>query len=333
MDDFRYTYAVARINALSTGLLDREFASRLLAAEADDILGMLGETPYADDLAGVESPIGIEKALIREIAKVYELLDKICPEKEVIKLFRARYDYHNLKAMMKSQIIGTAHTDSIIDLGTFSIGELSAAVREKNYRFIPEHLRAAAIDALAEYEKTRNLESISYVCDQSMWRHLMKLALKGRNKIIKKLFREYVNLANIKTFFRIREIGEVPRDFERYFIPGGSYSLDFFFFYLNEELGLFLDHLAKTPYERHIVSQGLMMWPEDRSFWRLEIACDDFILHYYWKRRMRLFSVVPLIYYLLRKMAEVRLIRTVIRCKLIGMPRKQIEERLGYLYV
>lgn len=333
MDDFRYTYAVARINALSTGLLDREFASRLLAAETDDIPGMLGETPYAENLAGVESPIGIEKALFREMEKTYGLLDKICPEKEVIKLFRMRFDFHNLKAMLKSQMTGAAHADSIMDIGTFSIGELSAAVREKNYRFIPDYLRSTALDALAEYERSQKLESISYVCDRSMWRHLMKKALKCRNKIIKNLFREYVNLANIKSFFRIKEMGEVPSDFERYFIPGGSYSLDFFFLYMNQELGLFLDHLAKTPYERHIVSQGFMMWPEDRSFWRLEVACDDFILHYYWKRRMRLFSIVPLIYYLLRKMAEVRLIRTVVRCKLIGMPRKQIEERLGYLYV
>jgi vacuolar-type H+-ATPase subunit C/Vma6 len=53
------------------------------------------------------------------------------------------------------------------------------------------------------------------------------------------------------------------------------------------------------------------------------------------RRHMRhmLFSIAPLIYYLLRKEAEAKLIRTVVRCKLIGMARKQIEERLRYLYV
>ncbi len=48
---------------------------------------------------------------------------------------------------------------------------------------------------------------------------------------------------------------------------------------------------------------------------------------------MMLFSIAPLIYYLLRKEAEAKLIRTVIRCKLIGMQRAQIEERLRYPYV
>jgi vacuolar-type H+-ATPase subunit C/Vma6 len=102
---------------------------------------------------------------------------------------------------------------------------------------------------------------------------------------------------------------------------------------MEQELGLFLDHLATTRYERHIVSEGLMMWPEDRSFWRLEIACDNFILQRFWEMRMHLFSIAPLIYYLLRKIAETKLIQAVMRCKLAGMSQSETTERLRTAYV
>ena len=332
MDDFRYTYAVARINALGTTLLDREFASRMLAAEPNEILGMLGETAWAESLAGVQSPSRIEEGLARELKKTHEVLEKICPDKESIRLFRLRHDFQNLKAMLKSRLTGLPYTNSITDLGTYDVDELGSAVSENNYRFVAEHLREAALEALAEHERTGTLSAASYTCDRSMWNFIMQRALKSRNKIIINLFREYINLANIKTFFRVREFAADPSVFERYFIPGGGYSLDFFLRHMEQPLGLFLDHLTKTRYEHQIVSHGLKTWPEDKSFWRLEIASDNFLLYHFWQMRNQLFSIAPLIYYLLRKTAEAKLIRTVTRCKLIGMPREGIEERLRYIY-
>ena len=333
VDDTRYTYAVARINALSNRFLDRTFASRMLAAEPDEIIRMLGETTYSESFAGVDGPGQLETGLLRELRKTHDLLGTICPDKELIRLFRIRYDFHNLKAMLKSRITGIPHTRSIMDLGTFGIGELSTAVREEAYRFVPSHLRDAALDAMEEYEREGALYAISSVCDISMWRHLMQEAVKHRNKIVIELFCEQINLVNIKTFVRMKEFKGEPELFTRYFIPGGSYSADFFLRQMGEQLTFFLNHLRTTRYEHQIVSYGFRMWPDDKSFWRLEAACDNFVLEHFSKLRLRHFSIAPLIYHLLRKEAEAKLIRTVVKCKLIGMTRELIEERLRYIYV
>jgi len=333
MDDYRYTYAVARINVLSTKLLDREFASRMLASEPDEIIRMLGETVYAENLAGAEGPSQIEKNLLRELGKTHDLLETICPDKGLVRLFRERYDYGNLKAILKSQITGVPYEDSVTELGTYKADELSEAIRERKYRFIPDHLRDAALDAMAAYEESGRLEAIGCSCDKSMWSYLMQKARKSRNRVVISLFREYINLTNIKTFFRVKEFVEDTSAFKRYFIAGGDYTLDFFLRHMGEELGLFLAQLAKTRYEQDIVSHGLRLWPEDKSFWQLEVACDNFILEWFWKMRMQLFSIAPVIYYLLRKTAEIELIKTIMRCKRVGMPRHQMEERLRYVYV
>ena len=333
MDNFTYTYAVARINALSTKLLDREFTSRILAAEPEEIIAILGGTDLSDSFAGVEAPFEAEKGLRKELRKAYDLVEKLCPNKKAMRLFRYRHDFHNLKAMLKSKIRGIPHDEFLLDLFTFDPDELAAAVSESNYRFVPEHLGNAATESLAEHEKTGALAAIGYTCDRLMWQYIMQKAQESREKIILELFREYVNLANLKSFLRCREFSRDAEVFKRHFIPDGSYSLEFFQHCMDEDLGMFLDHLSKTRYEQEIISQGLKTWPEEKSFWRLEKASDNFLLQHFSKMRHDIFSIAPLIYYLLQKIAETRLIRTVIRCKLIGMPRNMIEERLRCIYV
>jgi V/A-type H+-transporting ATPase subunit C len=333
MDDYRYTYAVARITVLSTKLLDRSFAARMLAAEPNDILRMLGETAYSESLAGVQHPAEVDRGLISELAKTYELLDHIAPEKEIIELFRRRYDYYNLKALLKSKVSGIPTNGSLMDLGTYSLTKLTSNVTENAYRFVPDYIRETALSALAEYNKTQRLESISYICDRSMWSHLLTEARRLGNRLVIDLVREYVDLANVKTFIRIKEFTDDHDSFDRYYIPGGTYPFTFFTKYKDEQLSLFLSHMERTGDERRILAEGFRMWPEDKSFWRLEAAGDNFILNWFHQMRMKHFSIAPLLYYLLRKESDAKLIRTVIKCKMVGMPRKEIEERVRFLYV
>jgi vacuolar-type H+-ATPase subunit C/Vma6 len=234
--------------------------------------------------------------------------------------------------MLKWRITGVPHADSLVDLGGYSVGDLSVAVRENEYRWMPEHIRETALEALQEYEKTGELSTISHTCDRLKWQFLMSNALKCRNNIVTELFRESINMENIKAFVRVREFG-TPEDFPKCYIPGGTYPFNFFARHMDEEFGLFLEQLNGTKVERHIASQGFRSWPEDKSFWRLELAFDNALLHKFREMRMDLFSIAPLIHYLFRKEAEAKLIRTVVKGKLVGWSRPQIEERLRYLYV
>lgn len=294
---------------------------------------MLGETVFAESVAGIQNPGEIGRALIVELRKTYDLLHHIAPEKELIDLFRRRYDFHNLKALLKAKATGAPPNGSLMNLGTYDTEKLAAAVTDEAYRFVPEYIRQTALDAVAEYERTERLFAVSYVCDRSMWSHLLSKALQFGNRLVIDLFREYIDLANVKAFIRIKEFAEDRELLERYHIPGGSYPLSFFIRYMDEQLSLFLSHLEKTDAKRHVLSEGLRMWPEDKSFWRLEAATDNFILHRFYQMRMKLFSIAPLLYYLLRKESDAKLIRTILKCKMIGMERKEIEERVRFLYV
>jgi V/A-type H+-transporting ATPase subunit C len=313
--------------------MDRSFAARALAAEPQEILRMLGETTFAEAFAGVQSPAEIDRALVTELDKTYSLLRQIAPEKELIDLFRRRYDYHNLKTLLKAKLTGVPANGALMNLGAYDLEKLSTAVAEKAYRFAPEFIRETANEAMAEYEKTSKLSAISYTCDRNMWADLLNQAVQSGNQIVTDLMSKRVDFANIKTFIRIKEFAEDRELFGKYYIPGGSYSLAFFTHHMDEQLSLFLSHLDKNGDERRILSEGLSLWPEDKSFWRLEAAIDNFILNWFYQMRMKLFSIAPLLYYLFKKEADGKFIRTIIRAKMIGMPRGEIEERVRFLYV
>jgi V/A-type H+-transporting ATPase subunit C len=333
MDDYRYTYSVARVSVLSTKLIDASFASRALAADPNEILRMLGETAYAESFAGVQDPADIDRALVAELRKTYELLRGICPQKELIDIFRRRYDFHNVKALLKSQITGIPTNGSLMDLGTYELDKLTAAVSDKAYRFVPDYIRETAQEATAQYERTRKLSAISYSCDRMMWGRLLEEASRAGNQVVLHLITQYVDFANMKAFVRVKEFAEDREMLNNSYIPGGNYSLEFFQRYMDEQLGLFLSHIDKNSGERKVLTEGLRMWPEDKSFWRLEVAIDNYILNRFYQARMALFSIAPLLYYLLKKEADAKFIRIVIKSKMIGMTRAEIEERVRFLYV
>ncbi len=333
MDDYRYTYAVARINVLSMKLIDRSFAARMLAVEAEEAFRMLNETVYAESIAAVQGPAELDRALLTELERTYDLLLHISPEKELIDIFRRRYDFHNLKVLLKANVCGVAPEGALIALGTYPLDKLSAAVTEKTYRFVPDYIRETATEALSEYDKTLRLSAISYTCDRRMWSYLLEQALNSGNETVIRLIREYVDLANIKAFIRIKEFAENRQMLEKHFIPGGTYPLALFLRYMDEQLSLFLTHLETAKNKHQFLSEAFQMWPEDKSFWRLEVAGDNHILRWLHGMRMALFSIAPLLYYLLRKEAEAKLIRTLIKGKQIGLQRKEIEERMRFLYV
>ena len=50
-----------------------------------------------------------ESALTQELVSTYERLEKAAPDPEMFKIFRYKYDGHNLKTIIKAQSCGNSH--------------------------------------------------------------------------------------------------------------------------------------------------------------------------------------------------------------------------------
>jgi len=327
-----YTYAVARIRALETRLLDRAGLERLLGEDPQGVIRFLKESDYADSLAQITGPHDLEEGLNREINKVLNLLEEIAPDKELIQLFRLRYDFHNLKVLLKAKYLQLPPEDALLNLGLLDPVVLRTAIEENKYGDLPDPLKIALQEAIKIYESGRGLRVLSLTLDRLMWGHFLETARKYGVPFLIELFQQYIDLANIKAFVRIKGYQERGDLLEMALIPDGKLELRSFLHLYEEPWDAFFHWLSFSPYE-DLLEQGLRSWPEEKSFWRLELACDNHILKYLEGTRGIFFGIAPLICYLIYKENEVKLLRLLLVGKLNGVPVQKLRERLRAIYV
>ena len=156
-DDTRYAYAVGRVRALEKKLLTKADFSRLLdAADFPQALRLLAEMGYPVS----EETADYESVLMAEQREALFLLEKLSEGEELSMLFRRRYDYHNLKALLKGKhsqqeleqaFISQATGEGMIGLkGHRSVG----GIRSSIYNAVSAEAVKSLTDFMKEFERT-----------------------------------------------------------------------------------------------------------------------------------------------------------------------------------
>ena len=108
--DTEYLYLSTKIRAMESRLLDRERMDRMLeAATVEDAAKVLVECGYPE-LSVV--------AQARE--EVFAELSGLAPNEAMLDVFKVKYDYHNAKALLKSEALrldpGRLLVDSLCEI-------------------------------------------------------------------------------------------------------------------------------------------------------------------------------------------------------------------------
>ena len=102
MDKMQFTQVIPRLRVLETRLLDKTKLDRMIDSNsAEDALKVLQETEYANVMSNVKRPEDYEEILSAELKRIYHEMYDMSPSKELIDLMGIRYDYHNLKVIIK----------------------------------------------------------------------------------------------------------------------------------------------------------------------------------------------------------------------------------------
>ena len=144
--DTDYLVISARVKALETGLLTAERMEQILDAKSGEDAGkLLQEWGYPQ--LDPRRPEAMDAALsaVRE-ATLADLAEGT-PDARYIDLFKVKSDYHNVKALLKAEAVGTAPDRMLMDMGRVSTAELAEAVRSRELDGLPETLAAAVAEA------------------------------------------------------------------------------------------------------------------------------------------------------------------------------------------
>jgi V/A-type H+-transporting ATPase subunit C len=331
-DDTRYAYAVARVRGMETRLLDRQWIERLLGETADGALKALSDSAYQDAIADVGRPEDIEQGLERALAETLLTVSEVSPEPELIDLFRIRWDFRNLKSLVKASVLKLAGGEIGIvqGPGTIDPGLLEKAVREKDYTMVPAFLADPAREAEEAYRDQGELSVIDQVFDTALWGRSLAVARERGEAFLLSFFAAEIDLANIKAFVRIKESGKDRTDLARAFIPGGTVDRSFLEGMLGEPLDAFARGIEYGPYGS--LAPIFRDWSREKAH-LLELACDNLLLKLTEPGKTIAYGIEPLVAFILMRRIEIKLVRAAVIAKLDGLTRGEIEGRLRSTHV
>jgi V/A-type H+-transporting ATPase subunit C len=331
-DDTRYAYAVARVRGMETHLLDRQWIERLLGETADGALRALSDSAYQDALADVARPEDIEPGLERALAETLATVSEISPEPELIDLFRVRWDFRNLRSLIKASVlkIEGAEIGIVRGVGVMDVGLLEKAVREKDYTMVPPFLAEPARAAEEAYRDEGELSAIDQIIDGALWRHSLAVAGERGEEFLLRFFAAEIDLANIKAFVRIKESGKDRTDLARAFVPGGVVDRPFLEGMLGEPLDAFARGIEYGPYGS--LAPIFRDWSRERTY-LLELACDNLLLKLTEPGKTEAYGIEPLVAFILTRRIEIKLVRAAVIAKLDGLERGEVEGRLRSTHV
>ncbi len=332
LNDTVYAYAVGRIRALETRLIEKNRFDRMIdASSAEDTLKILAETDYANAVSELSSVHDFESMLSAELQHVFQTVLGIAPRPDLVAALAFRYDIHNLKVLFKARFLGIS-SDILIPAGTLQIEKLQHAVSEDDYRDLSPQLRLAAEKIIEEFSVNRDPQAIDLSLDRVLYGQLIGLAAENKSTFLEGLFTRQIDLTNLKSLIRVKRMG-LDREFLRkVLLPGGLITFDRLLPLVDEPLETLINSLAMTQYA-DLIGEGVRDWLEKGTASRLEKLSDDFITAYLKQGKWTAFGLEPLVGYLWAKEMEIKNIRLVLVGKINKLPAEAIRERLRDVYI
>ncbi len=353
-ENTKYAYAVGRIRALETRLLDSMAIGRLLEAEsAQEVLRMLSEGEYESAISSIDGPADFETALNIELERVHALVDELSLDPELTRIFRVRWDFHNLKVLLKSNYLkGSGFTaipadDILVVSGLIPVEALKSTIAPEDDQDGgaatltsvllggqngDNYILSALEDARAIYEGTQNPQMIDIAIDNHLQDYLYRQAEDYPNPFLCGYFRAIADLNNIKSFVRVKMLGESVRLLDAVLLPHGSLDKETYLTQFDETVENFAADLMSTPYAE-VAAEGVRRWSEEHSLAAFERLSDNYLINYIKPAKYMVFGVEPLMGYLLAKEHEMKLIRIIVIGKFNDLPAEDIKERLRDTYV
>ena len=157
--DTNYLAITAMLAARETKMLSAERMERMIDAPTNDEAAKILEECGYGDLSGLSAKEA-GAALEAHIAALFDEVEGMVPEAQLVQLFRLKYDYHNAKALIKARAMGVECDAILSQRGTVAPQKLLTAFLEEDYRDIPPVLAQAMVSAAAILARTMGIPAI-----------------------------------------------------------------------------------------------------------------------------------------------------------------------------
>ena len=291
---------------ISTYLHSRE-RDLLTAARMERMI----EAPTAAEAAKVLQEIGygemssvndreLSAVLAQEQEKLFQDLYRFVPDKAVVDVFKVKYDYHNLKALL-----------------------------EGDYGSLPPMLRQAAEEAGEVLGSTGDPQLSDFLLDRAYYAEMLSAARETGSEFLVRYVQATIDAANLRSAVRTLRMKKGGDLLRKVLVEGGTIRPDTI---QTAALSGNLEDLYKTGELRAAAELGTAA-AQGGSLTAFEKACDDAVTSVAAKAKSVPFGVEAVISYLAAKEIEFTAVRIIMSSRMAGIGGDTIRQRLREAYV
>ena len=184
--DTQYLFLSANIRALQTKMIGTQALQKMISAASPE------EAYKTVNDAGIGADIDykdFESALTQELASTYERLGKASDDPEMFKIFRYKYDGHNLKTLIKAHV---SHSDAeplLSPLGTVDCKTLRNGLRDGDFGDLNPQLALAAVQAMDSLAKANDPQMVDVIIDRAVLDLYEEFSKKPQAPTLQDLYR------------------------------------------------------------------------------------------------------------------------------------------------
>ena len=320
-----YLMLSSMLRAREAGMLSRERMDRMLSAPSfQEAAKLLTDCGY-EDVSGCNSA-GVDAALSRRRAAVFAELAGMSPHAEVVDIFRVKYDYHNIKTLVKARALGLDGGSTLSDCGRVPAQKLLECVEgEGGLNSLPPDMAAAYADAAEILARTANPQLADFELDRRYFAELGRLAAESGSRFLSGYVSLLVDSANLRAAVRTVRMGKDRAFMLSAMAPGGSVDCEVLAKAAESPDGLAAAFNA-SPLEKAAARGAQAM--KGGAMTAFELECDNAVSAYLAGVKMIPFGAEPVAEYLALLESEITAARMILTGRLAGIDAEVIRERL-----
>lgn len=333
MKTAEFASIIPLIRVWESKLLSRMQYDRLIEADTlEDALKLLQETTYGSFLVAQDFETALNKAALSMYNDIY----KATPYEDLVNFIRVKYDYHNLKALIKGKILEKDFSDILIHTGNVDVLELQTAISSGELKALsrtdkdnpkggdPNGVMIKAIEAtLQDYEATKDPQRIDIILDKYMFEHMRQIVASINNDFISTYISTLIDVTNIKTLLRVKKLNKDIAFFRELIIDGGKLDR-------KTLTSLFSESFDGISHRLNSGEYGGLLKDNVQG---LEKNIDNYLMNYMKKAKFINLGPEPIVVYMYAREAEIKNIRIILVGKLNKVSENLIRERLRDSYV
>jgi V/A-type H+-transporting ATPase subunit C len=278
-------------------------------------------------LAGARLARDIDAGLTAFLRQVYDTLaEALPPGSLVIEFFTCRYDFHNLKALLKARLDGKEPRGLLEGLGTVGPETLRNGMED------PAALPSPYREVVEEAAGKTTPQDLDTLVEKHYLAYRLYLAEREGSPFIVDFARASIDLANLKLVIRSRLLSKEREFLEEMIVRGG-------FIQASDLIDLYTDPpeiMAKRLEANRYYSRLLEISESADHVVRLtdfDRKSDDMLMEMVRGMKRVSVGVEPVFAYLRARENEVLMVRMILIAKLHNIPPDAIDKSLRKLYI